>query len=132
MLGNFDGTFMREPRNVFAQRKTDSHILKHWKNHHHGKGEPVFKIRVIKYCRDALTRHVQEVVMIEYRGLVLDSKPGYNRSVLSRLVLEDSKDSDMKGQSGVMNGHTDILKDDREIILQKMRLPQGWKTGEDI
>ena len=39
MLGNLDGTFMREPRNVFAQKKTDSHILKHWKNHHHGKVE---------------------------------------------------------------------------------------------
>ena len=47
-------------------------------------------------------------------------------------MLEESKEDDMKGQSVVMNGHTDILKDDREIILQKMRLPQGWKTGEDI
>ena len=58
-------------------------------NHHGRKGQPNFQIRVIKYCRDALTRQVGEAVRIGYRGQTLNSKGGYNRSGLSRLVLEE-------------------------------------------
>ena len=34
----------------------DSHILKHWRLHHGGVGEPKFRFEVIRYCRDALSR----------------------------------------------------------------------------
>ena len=41
---------------AYAAKAEDSHILKHWVNHHVGQGEPHFRIDVIKYCRDALSR----------------------------------------------------------------------------
>ena len=75
--------------NDFASEKPDSHILKHWLTHHQGQGTPQFRIRVIKYCRDALTRQVGEAVRISYRGQTLNSKAGYNRSGISRLVVEE-------------------------------------------
>jgi hypothetical protein len=37
----------------YVSKLSDSHILKHWELHHGGFGSPSFKIRVIKYCRDA-------------------------------------------------------------------------------
>ena len=79
----------QERWNDFNGRKNDSHILKHWLTHHHGQGIPKFKIRVIQYCRDTLTRQVGEAVRINYRGQTLNSKSGYNRSGLSRLVVEE-------------------------------------------
>ena len=35
-----------------------------------------FRIRVIKYCKDALSRQVGEAVRISYRGQTLNSKSG--------------------------------------------------------
>jgi hypothetical protein len=79
----------REHWGAFKTQAEDSHIFKHWVNHHGRKGQPNFQIRVIKYCRDALTRQVGEAVRIGYRGQTLNSKGGYNRSGLSRLILEE-------------------------------------------
>ena len=78
----------------FESRSGDSHILKHWLNHHGGQGTPKFRIDVIKYCQDTLTRQVGEAVRIQYRGQTLNSKSGFNRSGLSRLVLPEPKEDD--------------------------------------
>ena len=72
----------------------DSHILKHWTNHHQSQGEPAFRIRVIKTPKDALSRQVGEAVRIQLRGSVLNSKGGFNRSGISRLVLETKPDGE--------------------------------------
>ena len=58
--------------NDFHSRKQYLHILKHW------------IIRVIKYCRDAMSRQVGEAVRISYREQTLNSQSGYNRSGISR------------------------------------------------
>ena len=52
----------QEHWNDFHSKKQDSHILKHWIIHHGGEGVPNFQIRVIKYCRDALSHQVGEAV----------------------------------------------------------------------
>ena len=73
----------------FEARSGDSHILKHCMTHHGGQGKPDFRLEVVKYFRDTLSRHVGEAVTIQYRGNTLNSKAGYNRSGLSRLVLPE-------------------------------------------
>ena len=78
----------------FESKSGDSHILKHWLTHHGGQGTPQFRIEVIKYCQDALTRQVGEAVRIQYRGQTLNSKSGFNRSGISRLVLPEPIEDD--------------------------------------
>ena len=64
--------------------------------HHQGQGTSNFHIRVIRYCKDALSRQVGEAVRISYRGQTLNSKNGYNRSGLSRLVIEEKDDEPLQ------------------------------------
>jgi hypothetical protein len=107
----------------FDGRQTDSHILKHWMVHHKGQGTPDFRIRVIKYCKDALSRQVGEAVRISYRGQTLNSKSGYNRSGISRLVLEEEKEEEQI---------RDDAQEDEETPEPRglTGLTGGWKTGE--
>ena len=104
----------------FEARQTDSHILKHWMVHHHGEGTPNFHIRVIKYCKDALSRQVGEAVRISYRGQTLNSKNGYNRSGLSRLVIEE------KDEETLELPHTTDQPDPKGLPT----LTGGWKAGK--
>ena len=90
----------REHCGAFRAETEDSHILKHWANHHGREGQPNFQIRVVKYCKDALSRQVGEAVRIGYRGQTLNSKGGYNRCGLSRLVLGEKEDEE-KASSGL-------------------------------
>ena len=68
----------------------DSHMVKHWSNHHVGEGNPSFRFNIVKRYKTALTRQVGEAVRIELRGNVLNSKGEYNRCRLPRLVVEES------------------------------------------
>ena len=87
----------------FASRKEDSHILKHWVNHHSSQGQPSFKITVVKYCKDALSRQVGEAVRIGFRGQTLNSKGGYNRSAINRLILEEKSEDHEDGNLTAKN-----------------------------
>ena len=71
----------------FEAKSGDSHILKHWITHHSGQEKPDFRLEVVKYCKDTLSRQVVEEVRVQYRGNTLNSKAGYNRCGLCRLVL---------------------------------------------
>jgi hypothetical protein len=104
----------------FTARKEDSHILKHWVNHHQSKDQPKFRIDVIRYCRDALSRQVGEYVRVGYRGQTLNSKGGFNRSGITRLVLEDQTVVD------------EIPEQNQIEDCQEPRGlgHEGWKTGE--
>ena len=82
---------------------------------------PQFRISVIKYCRDALSRQVGEAVRVGYRGQTLNSKGGYNRSALCRLVLDESKDGLEREGSGRM--------EEQECPEPKGLSHGGWKTG---
>ena len=68
----------------------DSHMVKHWSNHHVGEGNPSFRFNIVKRYKTALTRQVGEAVRIELRGNVLNSKGEYNRCRLPRLVVDES------------------------------------------
>ena len=61
----------------YRERREDSHILKHWMNHHKGEGSPNFKFDVIKTFQDSLSRQVAEAVRVELRGKVLKSKKAF-------------------------------------------------------
>ena len=88
----------------FTAKSSDSHILKHWEIHHGGTGSPKFKIGVIKYCRDALSRQVGEAVRISMRGQTLNSKSGCNRSGLSRPVLKDKQEDSLAVTNPISKG----------------------------
>ena len=108
----------------FASRKEDSHILKHWVNHHSSQGQPSFKITVVKYCKDALSRQVGEAVRIGFRGQTLNSKGGYNRSAINRLILEEKSEDHEDGNLTAKNS----------TGMEDCQDPNGlsrlkWKTG---
>ena len=110
----------QEHWNDFNSKKQDSHILKHWIIHHGGEGIPNFQIRVIKYCRDALSRQVGEAVRISYREQTLNSKSGYNRSGLSRLVVEEREE-----ESRDIPEEND--KESENLTFKKSS--EGWKKS---
>ena len=104
----------------FKARETDSHILKHWLVHHQGQGTPSFHIRVVRYCKDALSRQVGEAVRISYRSQTLNSKNGYNRSGLSRLVIEEREEETLE-----------ITKPGEQPDPKGLpSMSEGWKAGE--
>ena len=49
--------------------KEDSHILKHWQEHHHDQEHhPTFQFKIIGSFQDALSRKISEAVRIDMRG----------------------------------------------------------------
>ena len=114
----------------FVARSEDSHILKHWLTHHGGQGEPDFRLEVVKFCRDTLTRQVGEAVRIQYRGNTLNSKAGYNRSGLSRLVLPEKEEyvqAPGRGQED-SNGLEDVAEP--RGLNRLSQTPTGGKRKE--
>ena len=80
---------VKEHWSDFERGSEDSHILKHWQNHHQGEGIPRFEFNIVRGFKSALERQVAESVRIMERGNTLNSKSGYNRCKISRLVLEE-------------------------------------------
>ena len=108
----------------FESRDTDSHILKHWELHHGGQGSPRFKMTVVRTFRDALSRQVAEAIRIMLRKNTLNSKNGYNRCSITRLVMEEKEivkeDTPREEDGQVMELHREGL--DR---LEAKRLEQN-------
>jgi hypothetical protein len=67
----------------------DSHMMKHWVTTHKAEGQPEFRMEVVRKYRDSLSRQIGEAVRIQMRGCTLNSKMEYNRSSLTRLVIDD-------------------------------------------
>jgi hypothetical protein len=76
-----------------AKKKTeDSHIWKHWAEHHPNESMPRFSFKVIRTFQDCLTRQVAESVRIDRRGgCVLNSKTEFSRCKITRLVVDTSE-----------------------------------------
>ena len=70
--------------------KEDSHILKHWQEHHHDQEHhPTFQFKIIGSFQDALSRQISEAVRIDMRGGgVLNSKSEYSRCKIPRLTID--------------------------------------------
>ena len=84
-----------------GNRTADSHIYKHWQNEHAGR-ETEFQFQIIKFFSSPLDRQVSEAVRIERTGAqkILNSKAGYNRARLPRIVAEDTKEEETIGDTG--------------------------------
>ena len=91
------GDHMRDAGN----KASDSHIYKHWQNEHAGR-ETEFQFQIIKFFSSPLDRQVSEAVRIERTGAqkILNSKAGYNRARLPRIVAEDTKEEETIGDTG--------------------------------
>ena len=64
----------------------------YWKTMHESEDPPQFNFRVVKSYRSALARQVAESVRIQLLGSVLNVKGIYNRSKLTRLVIDEEWD----------------------------------------
>ena len=80
----------REHGGDYIGMKEDSHMVKHWLTSHSDLQEPpMFRFRVIRSFKDAMTRQISEAVRIELRGEgVLNSRSEYSRCRLPRLVID--------------------------------------------
>ena len=66
----------------------DNFITKHWAHSHSSNSEcPKMKFKVLKQCKDALTRQVVEAVLIESKAN-LNSKSEWGRNSLTRLRVD--------------------------------------------
>ena len=82
----------REHHDDYKKTKEDSHMTKHWANSHPGPVKPKFHQYIIGSFKSSLERQVAEAVRIQHRGLVLNSVGVYNRSKLTRLVVDQEWD----------------------------------------
>ena len=70
------------------EQKEDSHMMKHWANSHPGPEKPKFHQYIIASFKSSLSRQVAEAVRIQHRSQVLNSVGVYNRSKLTRLLID--------------------------------------------
>ena len=104
-------------------KEEDSHIYKHWQLHHGGVGDPIFEFKVIRFCRDALSRQVGESTRITLRGNCLNSKAGYNRSGISRLTLkpEDEQHQENTNSKHSSRGRESQEEDGLQIMAKRVQ-----------
>ena len=71
-------------------KRTDSHIYKHWTNQHGGR-QTDFSFKILNFFAAPLERQVGEAVRIARTGAsnILNSKSVYNRNPLPRIVAKD-------------------------------------------
>ena len=119
----------KEHQADFEAKSGDSHILKHWIAHHGGQGKPAFKLEVVKYCRDTLSRQVGEAVRIQYRGNTLNSKAGYNRSGLCRLVLPEKETWKQIPEGGPESTGLEEVAEPRGLNMMN-QVPTGGKRKD--
>ena len=110
----------REHHSDYSKQKEESHMLKHWSEAHRGEEKPRFNQFVISSYKSCLERQIGEAVRIQLRGNVLNSVGVYNRSKLTRLVVDSDWDK------RVFNSNwTQDNKDILDII-------EGGETEESI
>jgi hypothetical protein len=87
----------------FQARGEDSHMMKHWTGSHMGGPPPTFHQTVVKRYKSSLARQIGESVRIQMRGKVLNSAGVYNRSKLTRLVVDTDWDKQVWQKSWQMD-----------------------------
>ena len=94
--------FVGESARSLAERSKEhwGDLHTHWQDAHGGEDHPPqFNFRVVKRCKTALSRQVAEAVRIQLRGSVLNVKGVYNRSKLTRLVVDEEWDKKVWAES---------------------------------
>ena len=88
----------------YSKNKEDSHMRKHWEEAHKSDHEkPSFNQYVIKKYKSCLERQIGEAVRIQLRGSVLNSVGVYNRSKLTRLVVDSDWDKKVFASNWLVN-----------------------------
>ena len=82
---------------------------------------PLFNFRVVKNFKSTLSRQVAEAVRIQLRGSVLNVKGLYNRSKLTRLVVDEEWDKKVWAEAWVENREID------EIVTEDLKGPIKYK-----
>ena len=82
----------KEHHEDYKKQREDSHMMKHWANSHPGPEKPKFHQYIIASFKSSLRRQVAEAVRIQQRSQVLNSVGVYNRSKLTRLVIDKDWD----------------------------------------
>ena len=114
----------REHWGDFNKGKIESHMYTHWQEAHRGEDpSPHFNFRVVKSFKSALSRQVAEAVRIQLRGSVLNVKGLYNRSKLTRLVVDEEWDKKVWAEAWVQN--TEIERD--EIVPEDLKGQTKYK-----
>ena len=103
----------------------ESHMLKHWTNSHRGGDRPTFKFNVIQTYPDSLSRQIGEAVRIQLRANTLNSMAVFNRSRLTRLVVDREWEEKVRQENKLederMNRHQRQLgkEGEREMLQEK-------------
>ena len=76
--------------NDLLKKKDETHMYTHWMECHEKEVTcPTFNFRVVKGYKSCLARQVGEAVRIQLRGNLLNKKGIYNRSKLTRMVVDE-------------------------------------------
>ena len=109
---------MTEHLNDAKQKQGDSHILKHWINHHGGR-ETKFSFEIIRFFKTPLERQIGEAVRIEKTGAnqILNSKSMFNRNGLTRIMVKDVPEEVNLGDRVDMEQQEDDVTDQTPLYL---------------
>ena len=117
----------RSAKQINSAERLDegSFINKHWLEFHKAKLEPpVFVFKVSKIHKDALSREIDEAVMIQYvskTAEILNSKSEWNNVSLSRLTLSKKEWQVKKEMKEKDTNDAEELKRYQEFTASKAR-----------
>ena len=123
----------REHHADYRKNKEDSHMTKHWANSHPGPVKPIFHQYVIGFFKSSLDRQVAEAVRIQHRGQVLNSVGVYNRSKLTRLVVDQEWDKVVWEESWEKRNRQDrinlALSEEGSVLIEE-KFSMAKKTSK--
>ena len=110
-----------EHQRDYKSQKEDSHMIKHWITTHQGQEKPMFIQRVVNKYKSALDRQVGEAVRIQLRGNTLNSLCGFNRSKVTRLVVDKEWDTKVWRENFDQKLIQTVLADEEDIDIGTVR-----------
>ena len=127
---------------AYRARKPDSHIWKHHLVHHDGQGEPEMVFKMVGTFKSALSRQINEAVIIKNRGiLALNSKSEYDRCRIHRLTVGEEQKSNLqeqvpetsndgtKGEQFLMNRRVEMDKNSRRDAQGNVSVTKARKRN---
>ena len=124
-----------EHQRDYKTKKEDSHMVKHWITTHQGQEKPKFIQRVVNTYKSALERQVGEAVRIQLRGNTLNSLCGFNRSKVTRMVIDKEWDAKIWRENFDQRLISSVLADDDDIdvgtVRNAKRRLEGNKDDEE-
>ena len=119
--------------------EVDNFIVKHWASKHRDLVTfPRMQFKVIKHCKDALTRQVSEAIWIESCAN-LNSRAEWGKNSLSRLVVDETAWGSMKEErkreedyekelQGFKEEKQVVQRQETDKVCSRMQRKKGSKT----